>query len=56
MVIFFCLDLLNGAVVFYAVDSFREDMSMVANQVAVQKMIAQSFEKFIDTLEEDPGF
>lgn len=53
---FFCLDLLSGAVVFYAVDSFREDMSMVANQVAVQKMIAQSFEKFIDALEEEPGF
>jgi len=53
---FFCLDLLSGVVVFYAVDSFREEMSMVANQIAVQKVIARTFEGFIDELEEDPDF
>ncbi|TDV58577.1 SMI1/KNR4 family protein [Pseudomonas sp. LP_7_YM] len=53
---FFCLDMLNGSVIFYAVDSFREEMSMVANQIAVQRMIAQSFENFVAGLEEGAGF
>ncbi|MBK5517991.1 SMI1/KNR4 family protein [Pseudomonas sp. TH10] len=52
---FFCLDLLNGAVMFYAVDTFRSDVSMAANQVAAQKIVAASFEGFIEGLEYDSG-
>ncbi|QJI39408.1 SMI1/KNR4 family protein [Pseudomonas sp. ADAK2] len=52
---FFCLDLLSGAVMFYAVDTFRSDVSMAANQVAAQKIIAISFEGFIEGLEYESG-
>ncbi|MNR21585.1 hypothetical protein D3C85_1384950 [compost metagenome] len=52
---FFCLDLLSGAVMFYAVDTFRSDVSMAANQVAAQKIIATSFEGFIEGLEYESG-
>lgn len=53
---FFCLDMLNGCVVFYAVDTFREDVSMAANQIAAQRMVAKSFDQFIAELEEEPKF
>lgn len=53
---FFCLDMLNGYVVFYAVDTFREDVSMAANQIAAQRMVAKSFDQFIAELEEEPEF
>ncbi|MEE5154843.1 SMI1/KNR4 family protein [Pseudomonas alliivorans] len=52
---FFCLDLLTGAVIFYAIDTFRPDVSMAANQVAAQKIIAKTFEEFIDGLEYESG-
>jgi hypothetical protein len=53
---FFCLDMLNGSVVFYAVDTFREDVSMAANQIAAQRMVAKSFDQFITELEEETQF
>lgn len=53
---FFCLDMVNSSVLFYAVDSFRPELSMLANQIAVQRMIATSFEQFVAELEEDAGF
>lgn len=53
---FFCLDMLNGSVVFYAVDTFREEVSMAANQIAAQRMVAKSFDQFIIELEEGPRF
>jgi hypothetical protein len=53
---FFCLDMLNGSVMFYAVDTFREDVSMAANQIAAQRLIAKSFEEFIESLEEESDF
>ncbi|WP_268796879.1 SMI1/KNR4 family protein [Pseudomonas huanghezhanensis] len=53
---FFCLDMLNGSVVFYAVDTFREEVSMAANQIAAQRMVAKSFDQFITELEEEPQF
>lgn len=40
---------------FYAVDTFRSDVSMAANQVAAQKIIAISFEGFIEGLEYESG-
>lgn len=53
---FFCLDMLNGSVIFYAIDTFRDDVSMTANQIAAQKMIAKSFDQFIAELEDESGF
>jgi cell wall assembly regulator SMI1 len=52
---FFCLDLMSDAVMFYAVDTFRADVSMATNQVAAQKIIAISFEKFIEGLYSESG-
>lgn len=53
---FFCLDMLNGSIMFYAVDTFRNDVSMAANQIAAQKMIAKSFDRLLEELKEDQGF
>lgn len=53
---FYCLDMVNGSVLFYAVDSFQPELSMLANQIAVQRMLAKSFEQFVAELEEEAGF
>nr|WP_280634420.1 SMI1/KNR4 family protein [Pseudomonas eucalypticola] len=52
---FFCLDMLNGTVQFYATDAFRPDRSSAANHLAAQKILASSFSVFLDNLELESG-
>jgi hypothetical protein len=52
---FFCLDLIRGAVVFYAVDIFRPEFSSAANHLAAQRVVAPSFLSLLDGLEWESG-
>ena len=52
---FFCIDMDNGSVVFYATDAFDPELSVKGNHIALQTMLASSFISFISQLSRDPG-
>jgi cell wall assembly regulator SMI1 len=47
---FFCLDLHDGSVHFYATDGFDPTLSVAENFVKAQRRLAGSFESFMDDL------
>lgn len=47
---FFCLDLSDGNVCFYAVDSFDSDSNFATNHARAYRWLAVSFQEFIDGL------
>ncbi|WP_044422852.1 SMI1/KNR4 family protein [Pseudomonas syringae group genomosp. 3] len=50
---FFCLDLIKGAVGFYATDSFDSKSSIAINQAGAYRWLASSFEQFIAGLKDE---
>ncbi|QGT84324.1 SMI1/KNR4 family protein [Pseudomonas coronafaciens] len=49
---FFCLDLADGNVCFYATDSFDSEKSTAINQTEAYRWLAISFEKFVENLKD----
>ncbi|WP_423367946.1 SMI1/KNR4 family protein [Burkholderia sp. LMG 32019] len=52
---FFCIDMDDGSVVFYAADAFDPEFSVKDNHVALQTVVASSFISFMSQLSRDPG-
>ena len=52
---FFCLNLDNYSIVYFATDSFDEDLTMQENHTKLQRYLTNSFSKFVNGLvtEED---
>lgn len=52
---FFCLDLDNYSIVYFATDSFDEDLTMQENHTKLQRYLTNSFANFVNGLvaEED---
>ncbi|EKS7197717.1 MULTISPECIES: SMI1/KNR4 family protein [Enterobacter] len=52
---FFCIDLDNYSIIYYATDSFDEDLTMQENHVKLQRFLTNSFDNFVNGLvkEED---
>lgn len=50
---FFCLDKNDNGIVFYAIDSFDPDLSLIDNHRVLQKKISPSFEDFMSNLVEE---
>lgn len=50
---FFCLDLVDGNISFYATDSFDSEKSITINQTIAQRWLAISFETFIENLKDE---
>ncbi|HEM7889322.1 MULTISPECIES: SMI1/KNR4 family protein [Burkholderia cepacia complex] len=53
---FFCIDMSDGEVVFYATDALDPDLSAEENHAAVQIVLASSFESFMNQLSGDANF
>lgn len=51
---FFCLNMLDCSVSFFATDAFDPDLSMNDNHKKVERKIANSFGEFVNTLEDEP--
>lgn len=47
---FFCLDLDNYSIVYYASDSFDEDLTMQENHTTLQRYLTNSFANFVNQL------
>lgn len=47
---FFCLDLDNYSIIYYATDSFDEDLTMQENHINLQRFLTNSFGNFINGL------
>lgn len=52
---FFCLDVLDGTIVFYAVDAFRPEKSLLGNRISAQRTVAHSFSSLLNGLKSEPG-
>jgi cell wall assembly regulator SMI1 len=52
---FFCLDLTDGNVCFYATDSFDPESSFSANHAKAYRWLASSFEVFVKGLKDESG-
>jgi cell wall assembly regulator SMI1 len=50
---FFCLDLADGNVCFYATDSFDSDCSLATNHARAYRWLAKSFGDFIEGLKDE---
>jgi cell wall assembly regulator SMI1 len=50
---FFCLDLTDGNVCFYATDSFDSDSSFAANHAKAYRWLASSFAAFVEGLKDE---
>jgi hypothetical protein len=50
---FFCLDLTDGNVYFYATDSFDSDSSFAANHAKAYRWLASSFTAFVEGLKNE---
>lgn len=46
----FCLNLDNYSIVYFATDSFDEDLTMQENHIKVQRYLTNSFSNFLDGL------
>lgn len=47
---FFCLDLDDYSVIYYATDSFDEELTMQENHISLQRFLINSFGQFINGL------
>ena len=47
---FFCLDLVDGGVCFYAADCFDSDLTITENQLNAYRWLAQTFDAFVSGL------
>ncbi|ENL6905816.1 SMI1/KNR4 family protein [Enterobacter ludwigii] len=47
---FFCLNLDNYSIVYFATDSFDEDLTMQENHIKLQRYLINSFSNFVDGL------
>ena len=47
---FFCLNLDNYSIVYFATDSFDEDLTMQENHIKIQRYLTNSFSNFVDGL------
>lgn len=47
---FFCLNLDNYSIVYFATDSFDEDLTMQENHIKLQRYLTNSFPNFVDGL------
>lgn len=47
---FFCLNLDNYSIVYFATDSFDEDLTMQENHIKLQRYLTNSFSNFLDGL------
>jgi cell wall assembly regulator SMI1 len=52
---FFCLDLKNGGVYFFATDAFDPELSMEENQEKAKRWLSNSFEEFLSLLTDEEG-
>ncbi|MBF7142713.1 MULTISPECIES: SMI1/KNR4 family protein [Pseudomonas] len=54
----FCLDLIEGNVCYYTIDSFDSDASIAVNQARACRWLEKSFQEFIENLkdEDDIGY
>jgi len=50
---FFCLDLADGCVCFYATDSFDSDLTVTENQVNAYRWLAGTFDDFVSGLKNE---
>lgn len=50
---FFCLDLADGSVCFYATDSFDPDSTVVENQRHAYRRLAETFDSFLSGLKDE---
>lgn len=48
---FFCINIKNGNIIFYAPDAFSKDVDIHQNQCNAQRLLADSFENFMELLE-----
>ncbi|MBO9551033.1 SMI1/KNR4 family protein [Pseudomonas sp.] len=50
---FFCLDLVDGGVCFYATDSFDSDLTITENQLNAYRWLAETFDAFVSGLKHE---
>ncbi|MBA1190282.1 SMI1/KNR4 family protein [Pseudomonas entomophila] len=50
---FFCLDLADGSVCFYATDAFDPDSSVIENQRHAYRRLAETFDSFLSGLKDE---
>ncbi|WP_164608620.1 SMI1/KNR4 family protein, partial [Pseudomonas viridiflava] len=50
---FFCLDLADGNVCFFATDSFDSELSAAANHAEAYRWLSNSFEEFVSGLKDE---
>jgi len=53
---FFCLDLFNGTVHFYATDGFDPNLSISENFIKAQRPLSDSFKSFMDELTHNSAY
>ncbi len=53
---FFCINIKNGNIIFYAPDAFSKDVDIHQNQCNAQRLLADSFENFMELFEYNDEF